>query len=267
MSQSRAAETERLSILDRELDQQAHAAELGSELFSITDLLDEEVTLRRALTDPSQDAERRASLARTVLTGKVSAAAVAVVEAAAKQRWSSTTSFLAALERQGVRAHLLAANENGRLDQVEDELFRFVRLVAAHGDLRDALAQHRVALARRQDLVTRLLGGKADPITVELARRAVGARTRTFNDTAEGYLSLAAQLRGRVVATVRVARRLDEDQTARLRAALTQQVGHQVDLQVVVEPELLGGVRVEIGDEVIEGTVAGRLDEAQRRIA
>ncbi|GAA1718017.1 F0F1 ATP synthase subunit delta [Propioniferax innocua] len=267
MSQTRAAETERLSSLDRVLDQQPHGAELGSELFSVTDLLDGEVTLRRALTDPSQEGERRAALARTVLTGKVSPAALAVVEAGARQRWSGPNTFVAALERQAVRAELLAANEKGALDQVEDELFRFVRLVAANGELRDALAQQYSDLEGRQALVSKLLDGRADPITVGLARRAVKARTRTFHDTAEGYLSLAAQLRDRVVATVRVARPLPADQVERLRVALGRQVGHQVDLRVVVEPDLLGGVRVEIGDEVIEGTVAGRLQQAERRIA
>lgn len=267
MSQTRAAETERLSILDRELDQQPHGTDLGSELFAVTDLLDTEVTLRRALTDPTQDAERRAALARSVLTDKVSTATLAVVEAATKQRWSGTTAFLAALERQAVRAEFLAANERGALDQVEDELFRFVRTVQANGELRDALGQQRVDLQARQALVGRLLDGKADHTTIELARRAVKARTRTFADTAEGYLSLAAQLRNRVVATVKVAKPLNESQAERLRSALTRQVGRQVDIHVVVEPELLGGVRVELGDEVIEGTVAARLDDANRRIA
>ena len=97
-----------------------------------------------------------------------------------------------------------------------------------------------------------------------LARRAVVARERTFAHTIEGYVDLAAEQKNRVVATVRVARPLDADQRRRLQAALARQVGREVVLQEVIDPDVLGGVRVELGDEVIEGTVAGRLDEARR---
>lgn len=267
MSQIRAAEQERLSSIDKVLDGLPHEDQLGDELFAVVDLLDREVTLRRVLTDPSQDATHRAGLAQQLLAGKVGEATLTVVRAAVEQRWSGPASFVAAIERQAVRAELLRANEAGVLDQVEDELFRFVRVVAGNGELRDTLGQQQVDLAARQQIVSRLLEGRAHPITVALARRAVRARTRTFNVTAEGYLSTAAQLRNRVVATVRVARDLPEDQAARLRAALTKQVGREVDLHVVVDPALIGGMRVEIGDEVIEGTVAGRLQQAHRRIA
>ena len=97
-----------------------------------------------------------------------------------------------------------------------------------------------------------------------LARRAVAARERTFAHTIEGYVDLAAAQKNRVVATVRVARPLDGDQRRRLQAALARQVGRDLVIQEVVDPDVLGGVRVELGDEVVEGTVAGRLDEARR---
>ena len=90
------------------------------------------------------------------------------------------------------------------------------------------------------------------------------ARARTFGNTIEGYVTLAAAQQNRVVATVRVARPLSQEQTNRLRAALSRQAGREVAIQEIVEPEVIGGIRVELGDQVIEGTVESRLDEAKR---
>jgi F-type H+-transporting ATPase subunit delta len=97
-----------------------------------------------------------------------------------------------------------------------------------------------------------------------LAKRAVAARERTFDHTIEGYVTLAAAQRNRVVATVRVARPLSSDQRNRLRDALRNKVGREVAIQEVIDPDILGGVRVELGDEVFEGTVSDRLESARR---
>ena len=97
-----------------------------------------------------------------------------------------------------------------------------------------------------------------------LARRAVRARERTFAHTIEGFVTLAAAQKNRVVATVRVAQPLTAEQRERLQTSLSRQVGREVAVQEVIDPDVLGGVRVELGDEVIEGTVAGRLEQARR---
>ncbi len=97
-----------------------------------------------------------------------------------------------------------------------------------------------------------------------LARRAVRARERTFAHTIEGFVTLAADQKNRVVATVRVARPLSSEQRDRLQAALSKQVGRSIVIQEIVDPTVLGGIRVELGDEVIEGTVADRLEQARR---
>jgi F-type H+-transporting ATPase subunit delta len=237
---------------------------LGPDLFAVVDLLDSSAALRRALTDPGATPDRRRALVHSLLDGKMSGPAVNVVAAAVGQRWSSGRTFAAALERQGVRATLMGADDDGTLEDTEDELFRFARLVEANPDLRNTLADRGVGLTARQGLVAELLAGRATDTTVALARRAVAARERTFGNTIEGFVTLAAAQKNRVVATVRVAQPLSGEQRERLRASLTQQVGREVAIQELIDPAVLGGVRVELGSEVFEGTVAARLEAARR---
>ena len=257
-------------LISRVVGAVTHAADpgdldtLASDLFAVVDVLSSSVALRRAVTDPGAQPEQRQSLVHGLLDGKVSRTAVNVVAEATGMRWSSGHTFVAALERQAVRAQLLTAGRAGVLDETEDELFRFARLVESDPALRNAFSDRSMPLTARQDLVSDLLRGRAGDATVALARRAVAARDRTFAHTIEGYVDLAAAQRDRVVATVRVARPLEADQRRRLQAALARQVGRDLVIQEVVDPDVLGGVRVELGDEVVEGTVAGRLDDAQR---
>lgn len=248
----------------RQSPEQGDLDTLAADLFAVVDVMGTSVALRRAVTDPGAEPAQRQDLVRGLLDGKVSRTAVDVVVEAAGMRWSSGQTFVAALERQAVRAQLLAADQAGALDETEDELFRFARLVESDPELRNALADRSMPLSSRQGLVGDLLDGRVGAATAALARRAVAARERTFAHTIEGYVDLAATQKNRVVATVRVARPLDDDQRHRLQAALARQVGRDLVLQEVVDPDVLGGVRVELGDEVVEGTVSGRLDEAQR---
>jgi len=198
------------------------------------------------------------------LDGKVSKTAVDLVAQAATMRWAGGRSFTAALERQAVRAQLMAADNEGNLENTEDELFRFARLVEANPDLRNALGDRAVPADKRHELIEQLLAGKATAATIVLAKRAVGARERTFAHTIEGFVTLAAAQKNRVVATVRVANPLTSEQRERLRRSLSQQVGREVTMQEIIDPDVLGGVRVELGDEVIEGTVTDRLEQARR---
>ena len=237
---------------------------LPADLFAVVDALESSAALRRAVTDPGAPEQSRRQLVHSLLDGKVSRTAVDMVADAAAMRWSGGRTFAAALDRQAVRAQLIEADRNGYLEDTEDELFRFARTVEANPELRNALADRAVAITGRQELVGQLLGGKVNDATMALAKRAVRARERTFAHTIEGYVTLAAALKNRVVATVRVAQPLSADQRERLRRTLSTQVGREVAVQEVIDPDVLGGVLVELGDEVIEGTVAGRLEQARR---
>ena len=237
---------------------------LPNDLFAVVDAFESSVALRRAVTDPSTPEAGRQRLVHNLLDGKMSKTAVQIVADGAAMRWAGGRTFAAALERQAVRATLIQADQDGSLGETEDELFRFARVVEGSPSLRNALSDRAVPLAQRQVLVGELLDGRASDATVSLARRAVNARERTFAHTIEGFVTLAAAQRSRVVATVRVAQPLDADQRERLRAALSKQVGRAVAIQEIVEPGVIGGIRVELGDEVIEGTVSARLEQARR---
>lgn len=257
----------RLSELDAVLDDQHPSAELAGELFAIVDVVERQPALRRALTDPSTAERGLNRLVEALFAGKVSEAAQRVLTEAAKLRWPTTGGLADAVERQGVRALLTTAQEAGHLDEIEDELFRFSRIVAGDRVLSTALADRTTDLAGRRGLVADLLAGKARPETVELAQRAVAARRRTYDLTVADYLKVAAALRERQIARVVVARPLTEEQTNRLRAALRKQLGRDLNLQITIDPNVLGGVRVSVGDEVIDGTVGKRLTDAERQIS
>jgi F-type H+-transporting ATPase subunit delta len=254
----------RLSSLDRMLDESQVGDTFATDLFAVVDALESSPILRRAVTDPGTPEGARRALVHGLFDGKVDQAVTDLVAEAATMRWAGGRTFAAALERQAVRAQLITAERRGELEDAEDQLFRFARLVESNPDLRNVLADRSLELRERQELVEGLLSGRAAGATTVLAKRAVVARERTFANTIEGYVTLAAAQKNRVVATVRVAKPLTTEQRDKLRAALSRQVGREVAIQEVVDPEILGGVRVELGDEVFEGTVSGRLEAARR---
>lgn len=261
-----AATDARQAELDRVLDAQDPGNGLADELFAVVGLLAGQVSLRNALSDLTAPAEARRRLTEALLGTRVSAAALALVQAAAGLRWASGADFAAAIERQGIRALLRQAQQAGQLDAVEEELFRFGRIMAADHALRSTLEDRNASQQGREQIVSELLAGKAQEATVALAKRAVGAANRTVTLTIDSYLRLAAEERNRAIAKVTVARPLTAEQSERLRAALSRQVGREVSLQVTVDPSVVGGVRVQLGDEVIDGTVAGRLEAAERQL-
>ncbi|MEE1927504.1 F0F1 ATP synthase subunit delta [Streptomyces sp. TRM 70351] len=247
------------------------ARELADELAAVTALLDREVSLRRTLTDPAQSGEAKAGLAGRLLAGRVSGATADLVTGMVRARWSRPRDLVDAVEQLADSADLIAADRDGTLGDVEDELFRFGRIVASSTELRAALSGKTgdaSVKAAQTELLHRLLGGRARPATERLVVRLVGQpRGRSLEGGLEALSRLAAERRDRSVAVVTSAVPLTDVQRQRLGAALTRLYGRQVHLNLDVDPAVLGGITVRIGDEVIDGSVAARLDEVERRMA
>ncbi len=246
----------------------AQAADLGDQLFAVVGLLDREPALRRSLSDPSIDGSARAGLADTLLLGKISASALDQVTALAGDRWSEPGDLVDAVEELAVLAICTAGDIAGQLDELEDELFRFGRIVGGDPGLRYALSNLFVPAQGRRSLVIDLLEGKVTAPGLRLISQAAAhPRGRSMDANLESYANLAAALRQRLVAEVHVAVPLSGDQRSRLAAMLAAAYGHDVHLNVVVDPQLVGGMTIRIGDELINGSVASRLAELRRGLA
>lgn len=240
---------------------------LAGELFAVGEAVNGTAKVRRALSDPSRDAWPKRDLARRLFEGRVSAPALTVLESAVSGRWASDRDFVDALERLGIDAVLAGSEHDGVLEQVEDELFRFERLVSSTPELSDALSKRDVDGPHKAKLIVSLLQGKALPDTVWLAQRPVlHPRGRRYASAIWRQLKIAARRREQITAVVTSAIELDETQRGRLAAALAKEYGRSVFVAAAVDPSVVGGLRVRIGDEVVDGTIARRLSDVRRAL-
>jgi F-type H+-transporting ATPase subunit delta len=165
------------------------------------------------------------------------------------------------------RALLAVAEAEGTLGAVEDELYAFAKAVEASAELRDALIDPALPVENKRGLVADVLGERANPHTV----RALGflleqGRARELGAIVRRFAEVAAEHRRRVLAEVRSAIPLDDDRRERLADALSRATGRTVEVKVVVDPGVVGGVVATVGDEVFDGTVRTRLRRARERL-
>jgi F-type H+-transporting ATPase subunit delta len=154
------------------------------------------------------------------------------------------------------------ARAEGTLGEVEDELFRFARALEASDDLRSALTDAAIPVSRRQQIVEDILGPRATSTTTALVSMVVGAgRGRDLPAIIDMLVQMSAAERDKAVAEVRAAVELTDDQRQRLATALRAATGKDVEIKVVVDPSVLGGIVTTIGDTVIDGSVRHRLDQ------
>ncbi len=263
----RGASAEALAALTPRVEATSgeEAAQLGADLFGIAAVLRAEPSLRRVATDVSTDAAAKSGLVRQLFEGKVSQPALDLLADAVERRWTATRDLADALEDLGVVAVVRSAGDDA--DRLSDELFAVAQLIEEQPDLRAALSDPARSAEDRSALLRQLIQDRTLPATQRLAEPAIVGGHRTVSVALEEYQKVAAAAHDRRVATVWVASELSDADRERLQAALSRQYGRQVHLNVIVEPELLGGMRVEIGDDVIDCTVRGRLEDARRRLA
>jgi F-type H+-transporting ATPase subunit delta len=252
--------------LGRAVDSGADAARVADDLFGVADVLRREPSLRRTATDVSLSPEAKGQLVRGIFGPQLDGASTDLVATAAGRRWAATHDLADSLEHLGVIALVRSADQAGEADALEDQLFSFGRTLADNPQLRDALSDPARTREDKRALIHDLLKGKATPATIRLAEQAVAGTHRTVPLAIEEYQKIAADHRHRLSATVSVARELSPQDIQRLQGTLARQYGRPVQLNVLVDPDVMGGIKVEIGDDVIDGTVASRLDEARRRL-
>lgn len=243
------------------------ARDVSEGLYAVARVLDGEPALRRALTDPAAGPASRRGLVDALFGRQLAGPALTVLRDLAASSWSAPADLRESVEVLATMASLAAAEGDGVLDDVEDELFRFERLVERDPRLRAALTDPGLPAERKVGLVNVLLKGKAQPATLRMLEIAVTRpRGRSFETVLQELTRLAAGRRQRLVAHVRVARPLDVAQSDRLARALAGIYGRDVQLQVAVDPDVLGGVEVRIGEEVLNGTVQRRLADVRRSL-
>ncbi|WP_026424432.1 F0F1 ATP synthase subunit delta [Actinokineospora inagensis] len=255
-----------LTLLDVLEADPTGSAELGGELFAVVGLLDREVGLRRTVADPSTDPAARGRLVGDLLTGKVAAGTLKVVTTAAGARWSSPRELVDGLESLAVTALLVGAERAGRLDAVEDELFRLGRIIADQTELEQVLTNRAGDTEGKLALLRELLGSKVDAATAALVANLVARpRGRHLVSGLEALAAEAAKRRERSVAHVVSAGPLSAEQQDRLAASLQRIYARPIALHLEIDPALGGGLVIKVGDEVIDGSTSGRLDALRRR--
>jgi F-type H+-transporting ATPase subunit delta len=270
LSSLRGSSAEALQVLGEQVDGDRYTLEefaaLGDDLFRAAALLRSEPSLRRAVTDVSTPAEAKAALVHGLLDGKLGAPAVDLLAQAVGMRWVAARDLADAVEHLGVVAVVRSAGRR-ESTRLSDELFVVGQVVEEDADLRSALSDPVRSVDDKRTLLRRLLEGRALPATVTLVEQSLDGSHRSFHAAITEYQKVAAATQGEGVALVRVARELTEAERTRLEQALSTQYARPVHLNIEVDPALLGGMRVEIGDDVIDGTVVSRLDDARRRLA
>ena len=237
------------------------------DVLALAGLLSREPRLRSSLTDPSVPAEAKRSLLESLVGGRVATGTVPVVLAVVENQRLRGRDVVEVLEGVAAQALLDVAEAEGSLADVEDELFRFGRMVDGEPALRSALTDPAIRGSRKRELVEDLLSGKADPLAVLLLGHLVEQdRARDLSRMVGEILEEAAGRRGAAVAEVRTAVSLDQDRRGRLAETLEQVTGKRVQLRVVVDPDVVGSLAVRIGDEVYDGTIRRQLELMRERL-
>jgi F-type H+-transporting ATPase subunit delta len=239
----------------------------AGELYSVAEVFDAQPRLRRTLADPSTPPSGRSDLAGRLFDSKIGTSAVELIKVAVSLRWSSPWDLVNALEHVADDSLLAAAQEDGTLDEVEDELFRFERVLDGDSQLVTLLDDSAVPAERRISLLDQLIAAKVSPVTLELLHAVSSGRKAGVERSIDALLDVAAARRDRSVARVISAVALTDQQENRLAEVLSGIYGRSISVRTAVEPSVRGGLIIRVGDEIIDGSVSSQLAAARAALA
>ncbi|HME48888.1 F0F1 ATP synthase subunit B/delta [Mycobacterium sp.] len=262
------AMVERFDRVVADLDAGA-LSQLADELASVVKLLVQEPILTRHLADPADDPAPKLRMVERLFGGKLDAPALEVVKAAASGRWSADSDLIDALEHAARLALLARADRENRIDEVEEQLFRFGRILDSQPRLATMLGDFATPVQGRVGLLEDVLNHAegVNPITAALLTQTIELlRGGRADDAVRALAELVVARRAEVVAHVESAAELSEPQRTRLTDVLSRIYHHPVSIQLQIDPEALGGLSISVGDEVVDGTLASRLAAARTRL-
>jgi F-type H+-transporting ATPase subunit delta len=271
-SSSRQALTnvvDRFDTIAKDLDNDGLTT-LADELVSVAKMLDGEVVVTRYLTVPAEDSAPRVKLVERLLEGKVGDTSLDLLRTAVSERWSANSDLVDAIEHVSRQALLAVAENDDKIDEVEDQLFRFSRLIETQPRLAILLGDHTTPAEGRVELLRKVLessSGRVNPVALSLLSHTVELlRGQPANEAALFLAEVAVARRGEVVAQVSAAAELSDAQRTRVTEVLSRIYGQPVAVQLEVDAELLGGLLISVGDEVIDGSLKSRLAAAEAQL-
>ena len=249
--------------------------QLANELFGILATVDSSAGLRRALTDPSRSSDEKSALVKQLFGGKVSADAVEIVSGLAGSRWASARDIGDALETLAASVVIAVAENKSAaaasgmtgLESLEDELFAFTQIVESNHEVQRALSEPQASPAAKIALAERLVPNASEEAKVLIGQAVSQPRGLKVTKLVRRFAELAAKRQQRWIATVTVARPLTETQESRLATGLNALYGRELKINMIVDPVLIGGIRIKVGDEVLDASVHARLSQLQRQLA
>jgi F-type H+-transporting ATPase subunit delta len=240
----------------------------AEELFTIGAAIASSIQLRNLLSDPSGEEKSKQGALAAVFGKAISKDALAFANKLSGLRWSKGSDLVSAFEQMGVYVVASIASRDKTLAELEDQLFAARSVVDSSQELQQALSSRQASVESKVELVSALFKGKLSAASALLVRFAViGSRQHKLSEVLEAFGKQVSAVADRLVATVTVAAPLSAAQQNRLEAALSASYGTELNLNVEIDPSIVGGVKVQVSGEIIDGSVAARLNQAKLQLA
>ncbi|MBX7433558.1 F0F1 ATP synthase subunit B/delta [Mycobacterium sp. Y57] len=239
---------------------------LADDLVAVAKLLISEPVLNKYLAEPTGDSAAKTQMVARLFDGKVDATTLDLLKTAASQRWSSEANLIDAIEHVARLALLVRAEREGQGEELEDQLFRFGRVLDTESRLNRLLSDFEAPAEHRVDLLNKVLdaGAGVNATARTLLTQTVELiRGESADVAVDDLAELAVARRGEVVAQVTAAAELSDAQRSRLTTVLGRIYGRPMSVQLTIDPAVLGGLLITVGDEVIDGSISSRLAAAR----